>query len=201
MADVRGVNNMSVEVAVQRELAYRRKVAMLQSPSNSNFYRDIIPMEVKSSSSGPSPSPNPMPNSASTARLSGIKRKALTNSLELLTAPQPQELENRMDRFFCKVCQVPCSGYISFQQHIEGKKHKLKMRELKFCKKEKPYEVGNQRLWCGFCKIWCTNEYELKAHLEGQKHKNVLSKVESGWKNGGEITIAPNRCKLCNIVP
>ncbi|KAF2316055.1 hypothetical protein GH714_040850 [Hevea brasiliensis] len=75
--------------------------------------------EVKSSSSGPSPSPNPMPNSASTARLSGIKRKALTNSLELLTAPQPQELENRMDRFFCKVCQVPCSGYISFQQHIE----------------------------------------------------------------------------------
>ncbi|KAJ9140507.1 hypothetical protein P3X46_031148 [Hevea brasiliensis] len=85
MADLRGVNIMSVEAAVQKELAHRRKVAILEF--------------LTTPSSDPSPNTMPRSNSGSTHRHSGIKRNAVTSSIEFLTAPQPQELQNRMDLF------------------------------------------------------------------------------------------------------
>jgi hypothetical protein len=46
MAEERGENIMSVELAIQREQAYRRKVSMLQLNLN-NDMNDLMPLEVR----------------------------------------------------------------------------------------------------------------------------------------------------------
>ncbi|XP_012080325.1 uncharacterized protein LOC105640581 [Jatropha curcas] len=105
MDDLRGVNIMSLELALQRELAYRRKVAMLLHPSDSDFVSQLGSMEVQFLNAGASTtlSPSPSTNSGSSARLSGIKRRVpTTNSLESVPASLSRELENRVDQFFCK---------------------------------------------------------------------------------------------------
>jgi hypothetical protein len=46
MAEERRENIMSVELAIQREQAYRRKVSMLQLNLN-NDMNDLMPLEVR----------------------------------------------------------------------------------------------------------------------------------------------------------
>ncbi|XWS51178.1 hypothetical protein CRYUN_Cryun12cG0155000 [Craigia yunnanensis] len=98
---------MPVELAIQRELAYRQKIGVLnmQSANISGF--QLMPFQVHSSlcvACGPT----------------------LYSSLDSHVA------KNQKDIFFCNVCQVSCSGGISYKQHLRGRKHEANLCILPF---------------------------------------------------------------------
>ncbi|XP_050221108.1 uncharacterized protein LOC126671383 [Mercurialis annua] len=191
------LNVMAAELAIQRELAYRTKIAALQSPSSSKVCRELMPLEVQSSSLCPIPIPSPMSISGS-SQLSGIKRQAVEICLP---ASETHEPAHGVDYTFCKDCQISISGYSNYIQHIDGRKHKLKLEELKFSRgsHDTISDLSNQRFSCDLCKIWCTNRNLLEAHLEGQKHKSALVKADLAKNIGVQIVIQQPRCELCNI--
>ncbi|KAF3963810.1 hypothetical protein CMV_011842 [Castanea mollissima] len=107
---------MPVDVAIQRVLAYRREVAMLQFTLDEDL-KDLMHLQVLlSSHSSPSHSPRPLerpsasasaspvpstnhsvlsslsspsPSPVPSTNLSGIKQKELTNCLQYLQPEQP----------------------------------------------------------------------------------------------------------------
>ncbi len=141
-----------------------------------------------------SPSPN----------LTRFKRHAPTSSKKFLPHQQPQPihsshlLENPTDPFFCKICQVSCSGAISYKMHIRGQKHRAVVGNLKFGRKDGAV-VWNPRKKCEFCNIWCEDDDSLEQHLEGKRHISELQKLELAREGGVEIVKKRKWCKLCNI--
>ncbi|XVE54748.1 hypothetical protein DITRI_Ditri03aG0106500 [Diplodiscus trichospermus] len=151
----------------------------------------------------PSQHPSSRPNSCSCPRIS--ERKQLSPS----SMSPPQELQRfkgcnlnyQSQRFFCVVCQVPCSGSLNYEQHINGKKHKVKLQELKFDMKDggDTCAMANQKPWCKMCNIWCTDDNLLKLHLAGRKHKKMQEKLEHATRVEGDIVKEQNQCALCGI--
>ncbi|XP_059444531.1 uncharacterized protein LOC132176365 [Corylus avellana] len=203
MAEERRDNIMSLELAIQREEAYRRKLSKLQL----NLDNDLMPLEVPPSHPTPSPNLTPAAGPSSSPVLStslvGAKRKEPTTCLQYLPPQQPQPfhgtviLGNEADNLFCEVCQVHCSGAFSLKQHVEGRKHKGKIEELEHIRKYGG-EKANQLQWCELCNISCMNETLLEQHLQGARHREKLQELESG-KGGGEILNQPKWCKLCKL--
>ncbi|XVF09004.1 hypothetical protein REPUB_Repub07fG0053100 [Reevesia pubescens] len=150
---------MPMELAIQRELAYRHKIAMFNIQSTNHSAFQFMPLQVHSS---PSVAPGP----------------TLCSSLDSHVA------KNQKDIFFCKVCQVSCSSAISYKQHIRGHKHKAILRILPFKGNDDAgITAVNSRKRCGLCNVWCMNESSFNQHLEGQKHKGKLQKLELAGNN------------------
>ena len=96
---------------------------------------------------------------------------------------------------------MPCSDSLNYKQHINGKKHKVKLQELKFSRKDGDDNcaMANQKSWCKLCKIWCTDGNLLKQHLAGQKHKKMQEKLGRATTVEGVIVEEQNQCGLCGI--
>ncbi|KAK9278596.1 hypothetical protein L1049_028168 [Liquidambar formosana] len=208
MDNERRGNAMPVELAIQRELAYRKKVEMLQlQPFGTDSWKEFLPLQV--------PSPSPSPVSSSSLNLvpwpsatsspcpspTGIKRKAPTSSLQCLPSQQLQPIDSGLmhktmsDYYFCKVCQVPCSGPFNFKQHLRGRQHKANMKHSR----EDGRKQANQQQRCELCEISCMDEYALKLHLNGQKHKAKVLELELGRKEWGGIAHPRRWCELCKL--
>ncbi|KAJ0106310.1 hypothetical protein Patl1_18818 [Pistacia atlantica] len=111
---------MDLELAIQRELAYRRKIFLSQLQTDKDFKTDPVPLEriahVPSSSPSVSPSRTPTSKSLSSSSpwLSGMKRDAAPSGSESLQPQQPQSSNskpmrtNQSDVIFCTICNVPC---------------------------------------------------------------------------------------------
>ncbi|KAI4335943.1 hypothetical protein L6164_014537 [Bauhinia variegata] len=192
------INIMSVELAIRRELAYRKKVSMMQLQSDDSA-EHLIPSESSSSalSSGPHASPS----------LLGIKRQAPSSNFEFLPVQQQEPrfdshvYKKKRDNLFCAVCQTACSSVISYKQHLKGRRHNAQLHELKSGRKDiaEVAQVGSQRQKCQICDVWCMNVDSLKQHLAGQKHKFRLEKLRLNMK-GGRATAKKRRfCYLCKI--
>ncbi|GMQ10828.1 hypothetical protein CsSME_00053683 [Camellia sinensis var. sinensis] len=291
MAEARRENVMSVELAIRREMAYRKKLASLRSHFDASM-EDLMPLQFcvpgliviemacaekphdfQVPSSGPSPRassilgssmslvptslydhvqtpnqfprpglilisspsqalvpiplyqvsssnppPNPwplpapiqIPSPSSLAKprlipqpsLSGSKRRATSSSLQCLPPRQPRPSHNNYvtvdqeGHFFCKVCQVPCSGTVTLKQHLKGHKHKAKLQWLQLSKRD-----GREKddPHCKLCQIWCTNKGGLEMHLKGQKHQAKLQELEFGTKKEREKEAERPWCQLCQI--
>ncbi|XP_022736298.1 uncharacterized protein LOC111289479 [Durio zibethinus] len=104
---------MPVKLAIQRELAYRQKIAMLNNQSANGSGLQLMPFHFclwpVHSGLGVSPS------------------STLYSSLDSHVAKKNQE-----DTFFCKVCRVSSSSAISYKQHLRGHKHKANLRIMPF---------------------------------------------------------------------
>ncbi|OMO91603.1 Zinc finger, U1-type [Corchorus olitorius] len=112
--------------------------------------------------------------------------------------PPPQQLQAlKNPNVFCEECQVPCSGYLNYQQHINGKMHKLKLEAPKLARKDggagASNSMENEKPYCKLCDVWCSDYNLLRQHLLGKKHKKMQAKL-----GHGEIA-AENRCELCGI--
>ncbi|XP_058228036.1 uncharacterized protein LOC131336265 [Rhododendron vialii] len=291
--EAKGENVMSVELAIQRELAYRRKLASFRSRSN-RYMEQLMPFQVPSLNPGETTRPRPMPSSISGSSvglipalsyqvqasssnpgplltpnqfpcpnpgprsmpvpsqglvpcvspsnshptqmpflaprqipsprslarpssrslssrslvrpsliprpfLPGIKRKATTSNLQYRPPKQPQPSNNNfvtvdpLGNFFCKACQVPCSGPDCLKQHLKGHKHKAKMQCLQMSKREGRGKEG--ALHCELCQIWCTDGDALEMHLKGKSHQAKVQELEYG-REGKELR---PRCELCQI--
>ncbi|KAL4607632.1 hypothetical protein ACB092_09G189300 [Castanea dentata] len=222
MVGERRENIMPVDVAIQRVLAYRREVAMLQFTLDEDL-KDLMHLQVSSvdallgysssaklfvilgtsppppffqvllsSHSSPSHSPRPLERPSASASASPVPS---TNHsvLSSLSSPSPSPIDN----LFCKICQVQWSGAFNLKQHFKERKHKVKVEELELNRKYGG-EKANQLQCCELCKVTCMNETLLKLHLQGKKHEEKLQQLES-LQHGEEIPNQPKWCELCKV--
>ncbi|CAK7351293.1 unnamed protein product [Dovyalis caffra] len=177
----------------------------LQLHENDNQI-DYTFCKVQSSSSNP----NQMETSSWSPLLSGLKRPNSTSSLKFQSPPQHHEPGNQIDCSFCKICQVPCTSFFNYKQHIRGRKHQGKQQELKlkeqledkksmdeqaeskFAKKVGiDSEMAKPKYWCKLCNIWCIDNDALTRHNEGKKHILKLHEIEK--KRATLAGLATNR--------
>ncbi|KAK9276323.1 hypothetical protein L1049_005854 [Liquidambar formosana] len=151
-------NVMSVEVAIKRELEYRRKMEALQ-------------FQLQDSQRAAIPSQEPPLN------VLGIKRKAPASNLQSFPPPQPrpscsrQPFQNRPVSLVCQACQETFSSVVCLKKHCEGPKHKFNLIRMKI------NHVSNP-LWCKLCKVSCSSVNTLEQHLIGKKHGACLQGME-----------------------
>ncbi|KAJ7978470.1 Zinc finger RNA-binding protein [Quillaja saponaria] len=149
--------------------------------------------------------PFPRPSPSLSPHLSEIKQKEPTSSHDHQPSQQPQKINGNLiyksqaDNLCCKVCQVYCSGPFNFKQHLRGHKHKAKLQELEFRKKNGGEVAVTQRKWCELCKVSCMNESLLEMHLQGQKHKAKVQELEVSKRSGGCNPKQRKWCDLCKI--
>ncbi|KAJ1406273.1 Zinc finger C2H2-type [Sesbania bispinosa] len=196
-------NTMPVELAIQRELVYRRKVAASHLGPNNDSIEEILPLQqVKSSNQASHPMPLSSPSSwqFSSSNLSGTKRKELPTSSAHYPPLQHQQpfhgsLNHKAntDSLNCEICQVSCSSPFNLKQHLIGSNHQKKLSE-----KTGSEGRSNQRQWCELCKVSCMSEDLLKLHFQGHRHKVNLQNLEIS-KHGGEAPYKQKWCELCKL--
>lgn len=123
------------------------------------------------------PIPHPRLNRTTRPRQFSIKRKA-TTSILYQPPPQPRLPSqsgviniDQQGNFFCKVCQVPCTGAESLKLHLKGQKHKAKLQFLHMGGGNDGGQQAQQQPKCELCLIWCSDQNALEMHFKGQKHK------------------------------
>ncbi|GMJ05783.1 hypothetical protein HRI_004247500 [Hibiscus trionum] len=214
------------ERTIQRETSYKRKLEELLWRPFLDYGDETMAAQMQSPSRNPS-RPNPRCSGqeqlAAPSHLEcGRTPPTRTNSgsgpsdpmvsrrkqVESPSKSPPQQLQpsnyfslnDQPVHFYCEICQVPCSGSLNYNNHLNGKKHKVKFEELKFGWKDEGDDdcvTDNPKLWirCEKCKIWCIDENALKQHLAGKKHKKMQKKLETvGGEMGEEL-----ECALCGI--
>lgn len=115
---------------------------------------------------------------------SGVKRP-LPPGISRCDLPSKQQpfygsstSKNSQDKFFFKICQVPCSAAVCYEQHLKGQKHRAMLTNLKFGKKQIA-KGASQRQRCEVCNIWCMDHNSFESHLGGQKHHYELQKQKT----------------------
>ncbi|CAF3838809.1 unnamed protein product [Rotaria sordida] len=70
--------------------------------------------------------------------------------------------------YYCETCRIACGGHASYQEHLNGSKHKKKeMNSLN-------QQTNQNTFRCDLCDITCTSSDAYKAHLDGSKHDKAL---------------------------
>ncbi|BHF73211.1 hypothetical protein SprV_0401628900 [Sparganum proliferum] len=82
---------------------------------------------------------------------SNVKRDRIP---EAMTDQDPH-----MRPYFCSVCNVVCSGFACYQQHLEGTRHR---------RNEAP---SSREIMCTICNISVNSEEQLNFHQHGTKHQ------------------------------
>ncbi|CAL1390955.1 unnamed protein product [Linum trigynum] len=196
-----GEGNIPVEVAILRELEYRKKVAQMKHIPEAEFCRNFRPLQLLSSIPSPGLGPNQRLPSSHPAPKPPANHESSRGPLPI-QAPKPapgvpmmhqqrsrskqhesqqpssgagrdhDDLhQNHSDHNFCKICHIPCAGYDNYKQHLEGRRHKKRKLELEIGERQRG-EVESPRRWCESCKIWCMNDELYQTHLRGRQHKN-----------------------------
>ncbi|KAL6969742.1 hypothetical protein U1Q18_029452 [Sarracenia purpurea var. burkii] len=153
-------NVMPVEIALKRELEYRRKVETLRKQQQSDSKNDVLHLK------GPLPS------------LAGTKRKAPTTNSQGFCSQQPPSSHRAFQKqpagLVCIACKVSFSTLYYLKQHCASQIHKDKLLQMK--KWGTP--LGNHLL-CELCNAPCSGELVLEGHLNGIKHTASLQEFES----------------------
>ncbi|KAH9777981.1 hypothetical protein KPL71_007201 [Citrus sinensis] len=200
---------ITAELAILRELAFRRKVFLLRSQHDDGLEKKekgLAPLQERptpqsSLCMSPSQIPGPSPPSSSSPRLSGMKRPTPTSTADAeCSSPElPESLDShpehaiQADSNFCSICHVPCSSAFNYNQHLKGRKHKAKLQELKLDGNSfgEDGKVANG-------KGWCMDGNSFKMHL-GQKHLEERNKTELTAKSLVKVGEKQTWCRLCNI--
>ncbi|GLT25247.1 hypothetical protein SLA2020_003910 [Shorea laevis] len=107
MADLRRENFMSIEHAIQIELAYRRKIVMLNMETNNDTGQELMSLQVHLSS----PSGNPSSISNSNPSLSRVKQLAPPSNQELPSGNASSR--PGLKQITCSVKSVKCHVQVS----------------------------------------------------------------------------------------
>ncbi|XP_060737967.1 zinc finger RNA-binding protein isoform X2 [Tachysurus vachellii] len=76
---------------------------------------------------------------------------------------------------YCDICKISCAGLQTYQEHLEGQKHKKKEALQKGSSQviNGIHNVQTQ-LHCELCDVSCTGADAYKAHIRGTKHLKVV---------------------------
>ncbi|KAJ4831258.1 hypothetical protein Tsubulata_014574 [Turnera subulata] len=212
MGDATLEDIMPVELAVQRELAYRRKIAELQpSSGRANFWKNLMPLEVQEHSSSPGT------NSTAGDVLSGIAVQEAPSSHCFVSSPLPRELERQQEFGFFKVqsSSNPSSSSniipnSSLTHGLSEMKRQGPTNSLDFFPSHQAHDLVPQmdNYFCKTCQVACSSKRNYRDHVKGRKHLSKLweLKMRSGRKECGKQYVyeaAPasqrRRCEVCNI--
>ncbi|XP_024028171.1 zinc finger protein 346 [Morus notabilis] len=190
MADKWDGDTMPVEHAIQRELAYRRKLALQLKPDD-DFLKDLFPLQVQSSTSSPISEP---PSSSDISSESKRKEPPNTTILQTLPIvknqesfhgnPMPERTPND-HRLHCGLCNVVCSSGFNLEQHVNGQKNRAKLQELREHPSSSTILSGTKR-----------------KEPDSISQTLPLIPIPFHGNPGVEGTSADHRlhCKLCNVV-
>lgn len=146
---------MSVELAIQRELQYRRKMEALQFQLQGDWDSER-PAVLSQEPSICVPQ---------------LKRKAPASPP---AQPQPscsrRPFRNRPLSLVCKACQESFSSLFYLKKHCEVQKHLLR---VKFSNVSNP-------LWCELCQIGVSSGPTLEQHLVGKRHAASVQAMGNG---------------------
>ncbi|KAF8369863.1 hypothetical protein HHK36_032110 [Tetracentron sinense] len=107
---------MSVELAMKRELMYRRKMEMLQLERRRDSNKAPMPSQVACSS-----------GFNLKQHREGQKHKAKLKELE---ESQKNGGEKVSKPEWCELCRIPCMNALSLEQHLTGKKHAARLQAI-----------------------------------------------------------------------
>ncbi|KAI3836044.1 hypothetical protein MKW92_041422 [Papaver armeniacum] len=188
---MRSGNVMSVEIALQREAEYMKRIQNLQKPSCYDSPKILMSDQGVPSKVAPEESQQkfssqyesyylkevtqlqfqePSTPIQGSSPLAGMKRK--TPEKFTCSSPQPEQQSYvpQTVNIWCEVCQVPCTSVFNFKQHCQGRKHKSKVEVEELMQKNKL-------------------EVEELKHLE-LKHLNICKDK----KDSGTIW-----CDICSV--
>ncbi|XP_043725306.1 uncharacterized protein LOC122671895 isoform X2 [Telopea speciosissima] len=152
-----GENIMPVELAIKREIAYRKRIMTVrtQTPVGSR--------DASMSSKETSPSQS----------LVGIKRKEPSCNFQCLPklSSSCQLLQNRSVGLNRKLVlnvkqRTRVSGYKNLYKGLEENQEYIGQK-------------GGQ-LWCNACNVQCSGEYCLAQHFMGKKHAACIEEIKNG---------------------
>ncbi|KAI7751182.1 hypothetical protein M8C21_027794 [Ambrosia artemisiifolia] len=147
-------NVMPVELAIKRELEYRKKMDALK---NQHQY-DLKPLI---SAQGP-----PTQARKEDAELAPSN---FQKSPTLQFSASSRTLKEKL-AFSCKACQLTFGCVFSLSYHIESQHHKVNMSQMK----KRKQSLSNP-IWCELCKSPCSSLGQVQAHLNGTRHSSSVS--------------------------
>ncbi|KAA8542503.1 hypothetical protein F0562_023655 [Nyssa sinensis] len=224
MAEGRRENVMSVELAIQRELAYQKKVASLRSHSIDYFAEDLLPLQVSSSSPSLLPGPN-LNSSSSTSLVPRSTCQVTSTTPSPKPLPVPTQIPSPRPRLGPSLDPHPSyqlsssnrspiprplpapSRIPSPRPSLSGIK-RIATTSNHQClppQQRTPSQnnyiiidqVGN--FFCKICRVPCSGASNLKQHLKGHKHKATLQWLQLNRKNGEKNEDQRPQCELCQI--
>ncbi|KAM6167736.1 zinc finger RNA-binding protein 2 [Erethizon dorsatum] len=79
--------------------------------------------------------------------------------------PKPKAGPKQSQLHYCHVCNISCAGPQTYQEHLEGQKHR---------KKEAAQRPDGSPLYCDLCSVSCTGADAYDAHIRGARHQKVF---------------------------
>ncbi|CAG0913479.1 unnamed protein product [Notodromas monacha] len=74
---------------------------------------------------------------------------------------------------YCEICKISCAGQQTYNEHLEGQKHKKKELASK-AGAASSVPKGGTALHCELCDVACTGSDAYAAHIRGSKHQRVV---------------------------
>ncbi|KAL4586782.1 hypothetical protein LXL04_011426 [Taraxacum kok-saghyz] len=142
-------NIMPVDLAIKRELEYRKKIELSRNQHQNNFKTFEL-------SQGP-----PIQSWKEDCKwaASGSQKSRIL----WFSSPCQTLREKRV--FSCKACQLTFGTVFDLSGHVVGQQHKVNLSEMKKRKKA----ISNP-IWCELCKSSCSSLGEMERHLNGSRH-------------------------------
>ncbi|GKV35576.1 hypothetical protein SLEP1_g43824 [Rubroshorea leprosula] len=187
MAEQGRENVMSVELAIQRELAYRRKITMLNLQTNAESGQELIPLQVCFSSPGGNASSRPISNS--NLSLSGEKQAAPPSNRELLSgnaSSRPISSSN-----------TSLSGVHSSSPSRNASSRTISNSNLSLSGEKQPTPPRNQELPGGNASSW--PNLSSNPCLSGVKPRAPPSNEELLSGNASSRPISSSNPSLCGV--
>ncbi|CAM8876640.1 unnamed protein product [Rhodiola kirilowii] len=152
-------NIMSVELAIQRELAYRRRMEVLQFGFRAASSSASIPIQD-----------SVLPSTSGTKRKSPYIDAPVFPQQHPHPRPQPARPNRSINAALsCTVCMESFPNTLYLDKHCEGTKHKTILAK----KRVSHADVSNPFM-CQICEVTCSSRITLEQHLLGKRHQLAL---------------------------
>ncbi|KAH7727715.1 DZF family protein [Aphelenchoides avenae] len=79
-----------------------------------------------------------------------------------------------MAQFYCEVCKVSCAGQQTYDEHLQGQKHKKKAA-IEKGENQQSLPRSKVSFKCDVCNVTCTGRDTYEAHVKGTKHQKTMS--------------------------
>ncbi|XP_071736523.1 uncharacterized protein [Rutidosis leptorrhynchoides] len=144
-------NIMPVELAIKRELEYRKKMESLNNHGQNEFQPLVL-------------------GQGSSTQASDIKLAPSSSKKVLPTLPFSSNSQSYQEKvaFSCKACEMTFATIFHLSSHIVGREHNVKISQMK-----KSRVAISNPIWCESCGSSCSSLDEMERHLKGSRHRSL----------------------------
>lgn len=181
-ARMRSGNVMSVEIALQREAEYQKRIQNLQKPSDYDSKKTLVPDQVVPSKVVPEESQQKFSLQYESCS-QGMLNDLVSNKQKL--GHERPITKREVTHLQFQEPSTPIQGSSS----SVGMKRKTPERFT--CSSPQPeqqsYVPQTVNIWCEVCQIPCTSVFNFKQHCQGRKHKSKVEVEELTQKKKLEV--------------